>query len=188
MKEFLNCLFFEILMRKSNLGILVVHLLEDNLPKLTHESKSVGIGLEKVREVLRAGTEARVPMFLTEGYGRKTTKKIYDGIRIFNPNLISVGLYPFGDNSFNDYIQKRGIQRVILMGFNRVCCVKSAAQDIISRELSFAISDDLLFGNNSTDCWLGFPKEKLETLSFYEKTGTLYSNYLELIRDEFKHF
>lgn len=173
-------------MGKLNLGILVVHLLGDNLPLLTHESKDVGEGLEKVKEVLRAGTKAEVPIFLSESDMRRTTKKIYEGVNGLSHYVFPVDLYPFQDQSFKDYIQKRKIQRIILTGFNRVCCVKSAAEEIVNNRLSFAVSDDLLFGNMQSDGWLGSDEDKRETLKFYEKKGTLYSNYRELIEVELK--
>ena len=149
-------------------AVLVIHLNPRYPGNLTYEHGTIDEGVNAVREVLATAYDRNYPIILD-----CSNRELVLPGRDDNRRVISV------DNTLF-YAAAHGIERFILIGFNRVECVKTHAQTILQKRKSFATTDYLLFGN----CDFDTEKEMAETLEYFRNNGTLYDEHRRLIEGE----
>jgi len=142
-------------------GILVIHLIEKNRDDLTHNTNSIREGLDNINSLLRIAKSTSTPICIDQGYDENNDQtfnhlaEISEAVENLNPNLhYKFNKKDFGHSldwvhqSMRNFIEKYSIVNLLIVGFNRTCCIKNASTQIAKyykREVY--ICDDFLFGH-----------------------------------------
>jgi hypothetical protein len=169
----------------GKIGIEIVHLHEGD-KYLTYGHGTLKQGFSRVRKLLEEGNNNGYHIdFHVRGqdslHYQPTRKYLYGGLPNIDPFEIVAEISNFfRDPVDKEVIDKFDISRLLLAGFNRTACVLALAKRAKKMGITFATSDDLLFGKKSSDD----PVETDEALRYFANEGTLYGNHQELISAE----
>jgi len=136
-------------------GILVIHLLEKNEHLLKYDYGSLEEGLDQVKNILKIASTTRTPLFIDDTMQTlPNIKKVTEGVENYPPklffnmatlteNCLSLDWVHTGLEAF---IKNHKIANLLILGFNRTCCVKNAAEQIHKYYgINITICDQLLF-------------------------------------------
>jgi CheY-like chemotaxis protein len=149
-------------------GILVIHLLEKNRDLLTYDFGTVDNGLEEVNLLMEHAKNTNTPICFDFGFDT-TTNKEFETI----PELtLRFHNYPqelrdyfretdYGQSldwinpSMRSFINDNAVKNILVIGFNRTCCIKNSVEQIQKYyNVNAFTCEEYLFGNNTNKPFL----------------------------------
>jgi CheY-like chemotaxis protein len=162
-------------------GILLIHLLEKNYDMLSYEYGDLETGLSKVQSVLEMAKKTNTPLFIDDSPDvLPNIKQIENGVQHY-PKELLYNMEGISDHNLSldwvhpkleNFIKENKIGNLLILGFNRVCCVKNAsAQAHKYYGVNVTICDELLFSKKS------------ESLSISDET--IHQEHIELFKENY---
>ncbi len=163
----------------SDLGILVIHLHEEYQcsDRLGDSKNSIGY----IRRVLGEAVRTQSPITFTTLFKIPLFPPLYHGLphHSYDHSAGNAINCFSGDLRLAERLRKKGIMKLILIGYNKYWCVYHTAKAVINEGFQFATADDLLFGSPKKQ------KHAEEIDRFYHGYGTMYFSAQDLICKEF---
>lgn len=174
-------------------GVLIIHVLEKNRAYFTHQSGSPLRGILNIKEIIEVAERSGTPICFDNGYDAtnqspfplveelRSTFQAYpqELRREFNQEAFGQSL-DWVHRAMASFIEEFKIKNLLVMGFNRTCCIKNAVKQLQKYyDLNIFTCQDFIFGHNEEN----FNFTDVESPSQLEQTSEVSDINRGLVED-----